>query len=465
VGANPVWSIFDFALVVANPGVTPAKIEVKRGAQVIGAATINPGVQERVFLPWVPELKGPDSDVCGGVTPMSGTVRAADGAYRLTSDRPIAVYQFSALQARGEGGLPGKSWASCPGNQACFSTFTPLGCFAFSNDASLLLPTTALGKVYRAVAPRGLTADNFAGLGAYLSVTGTKAGTTVKITLPPGGALQAGGGIGAVAGGQSVSFPLGVGEVMQLQGVPTSDLSGALIEANNPVQVLSGVGCSNVPDNGTAACDHQEELLPPATALGKRHLVAPPTGPKGNVPGHQVWLVGHVDGTTLGYKGKPPPGAPVSINAGQAVNLGIVKDAFEVLADKPMLVGVFLPGATLLDPSAQENALGDPALSIVVPVEQFRSRYAFLTPDDFDVTRVEVVAPEGASLSLDGAPVTAPGEVIEGTGFRVVRLAIDASKVSAHLLEASAPVGVQVTGYAPYTSYQYPAGANFKTLP
>ncbi len=34
----------------------------------------------------------------------------------------------------------------------------------------------------------------------------------------------------------------------------------------------------------------------------------------------------------------------------------------------------------------------------------------------------------------------------------------------AHVLEASAPVGIQIMGYGDYTSYQYPGGSNLDLI-
>jgi hypothetical protein len=237
------------------------------------------------------------------------------------------------------------------------------------------------------------------------------------------------------------------------------------VEADKPVQVISGIQCANVPDTNTASCDHQEESMPPAESLGRRYLIAPPTGPKGDQPGHLVRLVGHVDGTQLTYKGQPPPNAPTTLQAGELVDLGLVKGAFEVEGNKPFLVGLFLPGATVLDPNTQPSAQGDPSLTVAVGVEQFRTRYDFLTPDDYDITYADVIAPDDATFTLDGSPAAGTSAVVPGTTFRVWRLPIDNSQGSAHSLVASAPVGLQVAGYAPYTSYQYPAGANYKPLP
>ena len=46
-------------------------------------------------------------------------MRADGGAYHLVATRPVTVYQFNALEYKGQGGPGGKNWSSCPGNQIC----------------------------------------------------------------------------------------------------------------------------------------------------------------------------------------------------------------------------------------------------------------------------------------------------------------------------------------------------------
>ena len=50
-----------------------------------------------------------------------------------------------------------------------------------------------------------------------------------------------------------------------------------------------------------------------------------------------------------------------------------------------------------------------------------------------------------------------------GDGYGVTRYGLDAN-AGAHVLLASAPVGLQVMGYGQYTSYQYPGGLNLKQI-
>ena len=83
------------------------------------------------------------------------TVKVEKGAYHLVSSRPVTVYQFNALEYKGAGGEAGKSWASCPGDVVCTNGAATRGCFSFSNDASLLLPSTAMTGNYRVTGTHG----------------------------------------------------------------------------------------------------------------------------------------------------------------------------------------------------------------------------------------------------------------------------------------------------------------------
>ncbi|HEY6461136.1 MAG TPA: hypothetical protein VIY73_13320, partial [Polyangiaceae bacterium] len=150
ITGNDVWSIFDFAAVVANAQSVPATVSVTgpnsfQSTQVVGASSL-----AIFYLPWVPLLKGSDTDTCGTAIPWTeGSVIAQGSAYHLTSNLPVAVYQFNALEYAGQGGPTGKSWAACPGNTSCANDGVALGCYSFSNDASLLLPSSTWTTNYR----------------------------------------------------------------------------------------------------------------------------------------------------------------------------------------------------------------------------------------------------------------------------------------------------------------------------
>lgn len=457
VVANNVWSIFDFAVVVANAGSTPAEVTVERNGSPVASGTVQPNSLEKYYLPWVPELKGPDADQCGAATPLAQTVRSPGGAYHLTTSVPVTVYQFSALEYKGQGGPPGKSWAACPApNGLC----PGVNCFSYSNDASLLLPSSALTGNYRVTGQTGWAVAN---ISPYFAVTGTQDGTTVDVLTGLGGTITAGADIPSTGPGAVLSFNINRGEVVELVGTPTGDMSGTLVQANKAVQVIAGIPCIQSPI-GVQACDHTEESVFPAETLGRHYFVAPPTGPLGNVPGHVVRMYGNVDGTTLQYPGGAPPGAPNVINAGQVVDLGQISQSFEVLSDThEFAVGMFQLGAQLVDPSTLVDQKGDPAQSLATAVEQFRTKYIFLAPDDYDVSFVDIIGPTGTALTLDGTAVSVAGTPLS-SNYSIYRAPLGAGVAGAHVLTSDQPVGIQVMGYGAYTSYQYPGGLNLTLI-
>lgn len=454
VVANNVWSVFDYAVVVANAGVEPADVTVTRGSTMVATEQIPPNELRKIYLPWVPELKGQDANACGSATPLSATVRVSDGAYHLVASRPVTVYQFNALEYAAAGGPPGKNWSSCPA-QDCF-----LECFSYSNDASLLLPVTTLTGNYRITAQAGWPEAN---IGAYFAVTGTKDNTTVTVKVSSTGDIVGGGGVASAQANGLITFPINQGEVVEVVASPYADLGGTLVAADAPVQVITGMPCVQSPI-GVQACDHIEESVFPAETLGKHYFVTVPTSPNGDVIGHVVRIYGNVDGTSLTYAGGPPANAPSVINAGEVVNLGTVSGDFEITGDHEFAVGSFMLGAQLVDPFASApDQRGDPAQSQATAVEQFRTKYIFLAPDDYDFSYVDVIKPMDATVTIDGQPVAVATNPIS-SNFGIARVKLGPGNKGAHVLEATAPVGIQVFGYGAYTSYHYPGGLDLKAI-
>jgi hypothetical protein len=184
----------------------------------------------------------------------------------LVSDRPVVAYQFSPLEFEAVGGRADKDWSRCP------------GCYSFSNDASLLTPSTAMTGTYRIMA-----SGVFATVGTYggqrgrvLSVTGTQDSTNVTVTLSANAEVVGGAsgakGIGDTLPGGTLTFVLNAGDVAQMTTPDGGDFdfSGSRLTADKPVQVITSAPCATVPAD-VAACDHLEENVFPAETLGKRY--------------------------------------------------------------------------------------------------------------------------------------------------------------------------------------------------
>jgi hypothetical protein len=472
VVANVAWSIFDFAVVVANAGMNPASVTITGPMGTNQTQTVAPNSLAKFYLPWVPELKGADSDMCGSASPLTATVLSKGGAYHLVSSVPVTVYQFNALEYKGAGGPPGKDWSSCPGDQPCNDPQSPnykatSGCFSYSNDSSLLIPSTAMTGNYRVAAFPGQSAVDPTGaqppvpvMGSYFAITATTDGTNVTVQLSSTASVLAGGGVPATSAGGTIMLSMNAGDVVELVGDQgdTVDLSGSLVAADQPVQVIAGAPCDQIPENAPA-CDHLEQSVFPAETLGTKYVVTVPTGPYGRPFGHVVRFYGNADGTVLTYTPAAPAGCPATLAAGQVGDCGIVKSDFEVTGTHEFAVGSYMLGGSLVDPT---GGLGDPSQSFMAAVEQYRTKYVFLAPGDYEANFADIVAPSGTTVVLDNASINTSGAAV-GDGYVVVH-GVDLGSSGAHVLSASAPIGLQVMGYGSFTSYQYPGGLNLKMI-
>ena len=475
VTPNAVWSIFDYTAVVANTGKNDATVTVTGPNGTNKQVTVPSGDLRKIYLPWVPELKGGDSDACGAPPELEGSVIVRQGAYHLVSSSPVIVYQFNALEYKGEGGDDGKDWSSCPGTTTSCGK-TKRGCFSFSNDASLRLPSTAMTNNYRVMGYKGASAAPWANapgiVGPVLTITSTAASTTVTVALSATAkvlASKSGEEVAATDGGSTMTFKFdNAGDVVELVALKgqEQDFSGSLVHSDKPVQVIASVPCIDIPSD-KQACDHIEETVLPAETLGKHYIVTPPTGPKGTPVAHAVRLYGNVDDTKLEYHPSKPAKCPDTLSAGQVADCDIVTEdqPFEVIGTHEFGVATFLLGAMYYDWSGADRR-GDPDQSQFASVEQFRTKYVFLAPDDYPVRWADVTGPVDAQAKIDGTLIDAPWTMIGDGPYGVQRVDLTKSgnPGGAHTLTAEKGVGVQVIGFGDNTSFQVPAGLDLKLI-
>ena len=474
---NPVYKEFSFAVVVANGGSSPAQVKVQRLGMDVATVMVPPAGLTTIPLPWVPELKGEEfdhTDLNKGAR-RKASVLSQGGAYHLLSSTPVTAWQFNPLDYQ-------QPAANCPGLPAGASN-----CLSVSNDASLLLPSTAMTGHYRlfgrSARLEGGQEPLTSAQGGF-AITATVDNTVVQIQLTGqrkaevgtgakigAATLAAGTGVAAAMPGDTVSYTLKAGDVLQLMGTwgayepePHGDLSGSVLVADKPVQVIAlNPLLTCVPTAVDGNPDHIEETVLPAEVIGDSYIVAPPTGPDLRVPGHMVRFFGNVDGTNLTYpSGGAPADAPSKLDAGQVVEIGPVMDAFEVKADQPFAVASIMLGGTKQDPTGTR---GDPSLTMEVTPRQFRTQYTFLAPTSYLENYADILLPAGASATLDGNPLTGTATPVGTSGWSVVREKLAAgSNSGAHRLEASAKVGLQVLGFGLATSYCYPGGLDLELI-
>ena len=436
---NEVLDAFQFAVAIGNTTSDPADITIEEGSLTSPIMlTVPPGDVVVQKLPWVKELKlcadktTPLGIECGAPQRISASV--AKGAFRLRSTRPVTVYQFSPLDYTNGAG------------------------FSYTNDASLLLPTNALQNNYFVASfPPWNAPGGFGIFPSLFAVTATQDSTTVTITTRANTSGDGGAPLFQTAIAQQVTLQRG--DVLEL-GSTAGDLSGSQVVSDKPVQVIGGHYCTFIPQN-TPACDHQEESLFPVETLGKEYLVTAPALPA--IPNGKerfIRIVSTEPGTNLTFDPAIPGfGTSATMGVqGDLLQMPRISGDYSIISDKKIVVSEFMEGQNI---GGNE---GDPAMVSSVPTGQYRTEYIFHAPTNYTTNYVNVTAPTGAMVTLDGTPVTG-FTAIGASGFGVARVVLGAGVNGNHTITGDRPFGITVYGYGQFTSYWYPGGLNLSDIP
>jgi hypothetical protein len=448
---NPVWSGFPFSVAVSNTSSRATHVTVTRGDSVVSEVDVASGKLATINLPWVAELKGGDVD-CAMPPPAGSTRIARAGAYRLRTDQPVTVYQFSPLEYMLDP-VP----AGCPVLAQCAppeAQNTEQRCLSYSNDASLLLPATALTGNY--IAMSYPSQQNGAG---FVAITATEDGT--ELELLGRGKFAAGAGIDANGKG---TVHLDRGDVLEMVAAPGEDPSGTRVRATKPVQVIGGHSCAYVPSEDVANCDHLEEALFPEDTLGDDYIVTYPVYADLQAKTPMLMRISAIeDGTRVVFE--PAVHAAADLAAGELLEVYLDPSKavdVRVSGTKPVVVASYMVGQAAL--SAQ-GIVGDPALTLSVPIRQWRTDYLFTAPTTYLVNIADVIAPLGSAVRLDGVRIPEALFVRVGTSdFAVARVDLSSNGSSVHRITADREVGLTVYGYGLFTSYMYPGGADLERI-
>ena len=244
----------------------------------------------------------------------------------------------------------------------------------------------------------------------------------------------------------------------------TDDLTGTRIVSNKPLTVISGHECANVPAN-QAYCEHITEHILPTTTWGKRFLLVPFGGR--NV-GQYYKVVASMDETSFTLTCNATSNTLFLSMAGRFQQFFTTSDSFcSLVSDKPVLVSQLAIGGMV-------DRIGDPAISIVPPVNQYRNYYSFssMNNSDFDIHQISVSVPseyfQPISIRLDGLPISAPWNAINNSEGTIVGYGchVSVSGGSVHTVhhdEGRAKLAVMVYGFNSSLSsgYCYLAGLSF----
>jgi hypothetical protein len=369
-----------------------------------------------------------------GNTAEIGSCHVERHAFRVTSDLPIVAYQFNP-----------------------YSGLQPDNSDICSNDGTLLIPRSGMGKIYHVL--NYAATNSFYYDGSTMNVVAARDDTTVHIT--PTAAIDAGGTIPAIPAGTTETFLMQAADVVQLNS--GGEISGTFVEADKPIAVFGGDLCSFVPAS-VMYCDHMEHQLFPVTTWGEE-FVAARTVVRTLVgaPENDYWrIVASEDGTVISTDPSVPGFDGATLGAGEMIEAG-VNYSFTISATAPIMVGQFITGHMATDVPF-EGAGGDPAFALLPPTEQFMTNYVFLAPEKYIEDYLVITHPAGMSVELDDDPVSANPDC-ETEAFSaewdITRCLIPDFT---HTIEAADPVGITVWGYGGRVSYGYTGGLDLTEI-
>ncbi len=462
VTLNPVWPMFDFAVAVSNPQTTAVTVSVAGGALTKTlTVSVPPGQVQAVTLPWVEALKGPTFDENTVVSDPGPSRIVPGGAYHLWTSAPVSVYQFSALEYEIDAGTVSPDGGACPGEG---DSGAGAHCFSYSNDASLLLPTNVATGDY------GILAwPSFGATPGFMTVVATQKNT--HVTVYPSGRVQGvpNEGPAYMSRGTSYTYTLAnAGDVLEMFSdtgdvrtpVYSQDLSGSIVTADQPVISYGGHGCTFIPED-KKACDHLESSMFPIQALGTEYVVTMPHTPHGE--GEWVRIMAFYDKTKIVFD--PPVSPPVELNTGDVLDLPNITKPFAVAANGRIAVSHYELGeftTVAADAGVPSPDLGDPSECPAIPIEQYRSTYSFLAPSSYAENWIDLVAPTGASIALDGTNIPASDfHQVGSQPYGVAHVQLPPNKPG-HSLTGNTTFGLYVYGYGSRTSYMYPGGLDLR---
>lgn len=486
-----------FAVVVSNPNeelVARVTVEMRDG--MVREVDVQPGELEVISLHFYANA----SDRVGQpLSSIEGTMIGYEG-FRVSSNVPIIAYQFNPLDNE----------------------------IVYSNDASLLFPTSSLGTEYLVMTRR----QTFDTLRGYVTVVATQPGETeVTVTLPPRtleNPVETLAGVDTVRltpiprmqGGQTYTVTLEQYMVLNIEtDRPGADLTGTEVRSNRPVAVFGGAEAANAPNddscvfrptqrdwvceatrltanprpcvNGsgepditlcsdfiTCCADHIEHQMLPLFAWG-RQFAAVRSAPRGDEA--DVWRVmASRDNTEVELVGLPdswflPDLLPrlaqrrFTLNRGQFFEFQSPVD-FEIRANAPIMVGQFL--AAEFAPFPQSIASQKPPHR-----DAGTGDPAFILGVPIEQFRTDYTVLCPAGFAQDWIAITAPAaaevylddELIDEETWTVFGTGTyKAARIlvedGVHTVRSASPVGVMVHGYDSFVSYGYAGGLDIAEI-
>lgn len=340
------------------------------------------------------------------------------------------------------------------------------------SGATLLFPTTTLGKEYYSVNYKNVSNTNNANCWFYVCAADTGT-TTVEIT-PSAATLTHPANV-------LFTVDLKQGEIYNVMGTLTGcvpngggnqtctgvDLTGSKIKSitTGPngckrIAVFSGSGRISIScDNNSSSSDNYMVQALPKTAWGQKYLTAPTSG---SLPNNFFRICVLDPATSVKLNG-------AVINPSSLINnfyydIGLTNAPNLIEADKPVMVAQYI---TSQGECGNGNP-GDPEVIYLSPVEQNINRVILNSTYHYAITQhyINVIIPNTgtaiSSFKIDGTSPSSAFKVHpQNAAYSYLQQAVTPGQ---HVIQSDSGFNAIAYGYGNAESYGYNAGTNVKDL-
>jgi hypothetical protein len=240
-----------------------------------------------------------------------------------------------------------------------------------------------------------------------------------------------------------------------------ADLTGTFVLASHKVSVFGGSTVTSIGSGGSR--DHIEEQIPPVNVWGKEFAISkfPDTNP--NV----LRFLASEDNTVIVINDKQS----IHLKGGEFHETHVDHFLF-VSSNKPILSVQYIPSGTCGDTITNGCHKGDPAMTLIPPIEQRNIFYAFLTPissqnQNFKNIFMFVIEESAVNdMLLDNKPIGRRKirNIVNGYNLTTGYIEIPPGSHTIEHASKIVPFGGILYGGIQYESYAFPVGQRFTTI-
>ena len=295
-------------------------------------------------------------------------------------------------------------------------------------------------------------------------IIGTEDNTTIKFIVPLSANLGLDNAITSLTPGREYSLVINKMQTVLIGSI--DDLSGTKISADEPVSVMSGHECGNVPSN-VSYCNYLIEQIPPVELWGKIYYTAPLV----NKTSYTIKILAAYASTSINIYCTNKR-ILRTVNEGKFITeILSSQDHCAIHSSKEVLVAQFSHGGD------EDDGYGSPMMTLVPPTNQYMNKFdvstlLYLLPTFYNYTHyVNIIVmaqyyqPNMIYLTVDGVTRSlateqwVPIEANSITEAYATQVEIPEGPAKIFHTNAAAQISVIVYGFtARYRSYGHIGG-------